>query len=154
MKTNRLAQVALLLWGVTIAVLVWFFLRGSTAAGTDGRTAIMLHPAERELVLSEMRGLLIATQGILEGANQGDIPQIIKAARAAGMAGTADVNPALMAKLPLAFKALGMSVHHEMDEIAKAADDGRPTAELLKMTSDTLTKCVACHAAWQLKTAK
>ena len=112
----------------------------------------MLHPAERELVLSEMRGLLVATQGILEGANQGDIPRIIKAARAGGMAGTAEVNPALMEKLPLGFKALGMSVHHEMDEIAKAADEGQPTAELLKMTSDTLTKCVACHAAWQLKT--
>ena len=152
MKTNQLAQVALLLWVVTITVLLWFFLRGSTAAGTDGRTAIMLHPEERELVLSEMRGLLVATQGILEGANQGDIPRIIKAARAGGMAGTAEVNPALMAKLPLEFKALGMSVHHEMDEIAKAAEEGRPTTELLKMTSDTLTKCVACHAAWQLKT--
>jgi len=152
MKTNQLAQVALLLWVVTITVLLWFFLRGSTAAGTDGRTAIMLHPEERELVLSEMRGLLVATQGILEGANQGDIPRIIKAARAGGMAGTAEVNPALMAKLPLEFKALGMSVHHEMDEIAKAAEEGQPTSELLKMTSDTLTKCVACHAAWQLKT--
>jgi hypothetical protein len=154
MKTNRLAQVALLLWVVTIAVLVWFFLRGSTTAGTDNRIAIMLHPAEREVVLTEMRGLLVATQGILEGANQGDIPLIIKSARAGGMAGTAEVNPALMAKLPLEFKALGMSVHHDMDAIAKAADDGRPTSELLKMTSDTLTKCVACHAAWQLKTSK
>jgi hypothetical protein len=154
MKTNRLAQVALLLWVVTIAVLVWFFLRGSTVAGTDDRIAIMLHPAEREVVLTEMRGLLVATQGILEGANQGDIPLIIKSARAGGMAGTAEVNPALMAKLPLEFKALGMSVHHDMDAIAKAADDGRPTSELLKMTSDTLTKCVACHAAWQLKTSK
>lgn len=152
MKTNQLAQVALLLWVVTITVLLWFFLRGSTAAGTDDRTAIMLHPEERELVLSEMRGLLVATQGILEGANQGDIPRIIKAARAGGMAGTAEVNPALMAKLPLEFKALGMSVRHEMDEIAKAAEEGQPTSELLKMTSDTLTKCVACHAAWQLKT--
>jgi cytochrome c553 len=151
MKTNQLAQVALLLWVVTIAVFVWFFIRGSTIAGTDGRTAIVLHPRERELVLTEMRGLLAATQGILEGANQGDMPRIIKAARAAGMAGTADVNPALMAKLPLEFKALGMGVHHEMDEIAKAAEDGKPAAELLKMTSNTLTKCVACHAAWQLK---
>jgi hypothetical protein len=151
MKTNRLTQVALLLWAATIAVFVWYFIRGSTAAGTDGRTAIVLHPGERELVLSEMRGLLAATQGILEGANQGDMPGIIKAARSAGMAGTADVNPALMAKLPLEFKALGMGVHHEMDAIAKAAEDGQPAAELLKMTSNTLTKCVACHATWQLK---
>lgn len=151
MKTNQLAQVALLLWVVTVAVLLWFFLRGSTAADTDGRTAIMLHPAERELVLSEMRDLLVATQGILEGAYQGNLPLIAKAARAGGMAGTAEANPALMAKLPLEFKALNMNVRHEMDEIAKAAEDGRPTKELLNMTSDTLTKCVACHAAWQFK---
>jgi cytochrome c556 len=151
MKNNRLAQVALLLWVVTIAVFVWFFIRGSTAAGTDGRTAIMLHSGERELVLSEMRGLLAATQNILEGANQGDMSRIVKAARAAGMAGTADVNPALMAKLPLEFKALGLGVHHDMDEIAKAAENGQHAAELLKMTSNTLTKCVACHATWQLK---
>lgn len=151
MKSNKLAQIALLLWLVTIAVIVWFFIRGSTVAGTDGRSAIVLQPGERALVLTEMRGLLAATQQILDGANRGDTPLIIKSARAGGMAGTADVSPALMAKLPLAFKALGMSVHHEMDEIAKAAEHGMPTTELLKMTSDTLTKCVACHATWQLK---
>jgi len=151
MKSNKLAQIALLLWVVTVSVFAWFFIRGSTVAGIDGRTAIVLQPRERELVLAEMRGLLAATQGILEGANQGDMPRIIESARAAGMAGTADVNPALMAKLPLEFKALGMSVHHEMDEIAKAAEDGKPAADLLKMTSNTLAKCVACHAAWQLK---
>jgi len=102
-------------------------------------------------VLSEMRGLLAATQGILEGSNQNDIPRIIEAARAAGMAAMTDVNPALMGKLPLEFKALGMGIHHDMDEIAKAADDGKTAAKLLKMTSATLTKCVACHAVWQIK---
>jgi hypothetical protein len=151
MKSNKLAQIALLLWVVTVSVFAWFFIRGSTAAGNDGRNAIVLQPGERELVLAEMRGMLVATQGILEGVNQGDMPRIIEAARAAGMAGTADVNPALMAKLPLEFKALGMSVHHEMDGIAKAAEDKKPAAELLTMTSDTLKKCVVCHAAWQLK---
>ena len=154
MKTNRLAQVALLLWVVTIAVLLWLFIRGNTMAGFDGRTVIMLHPAERELVLSEMRGLLVATQGILEGANQGDMARLVNAARAGGMAGAADATPALMAKLPLEFKALGMSVHHDMDAIAKAAEDGKQPAELLKMTSDILNKCIACHATWQLKASR
>ena len=151
MKANRLAQVALLLWVVTIAVFIWFFVRGNTTAGADDRTVIVLHPQERELVLSEMRGLLAATQNVLEGANQNDMPRIIEAARAAGMAGTVDVNPALMAKLPLEFKALGMGIHHDMDNIAKAAQDGKSAADLLKMTSSTLTKCVACHAVWQIK---
>ncbi len=151
MKSNKIASIALLLWVATIAVFAWFFIRGSTSAGTDGRTAVVLQPAERDLVLTEMRGLLSSTQGILEGANQGDVKRIIQASRAAGMAAAADVNPALMAKLPLEFKTLGMSVHHDMDEIAKAAEGGAPAPEILKMASNTLTKCVACHSAWQIK---
>jgi hypothetical protein len=153
MKSNRLAQIALLLWLVTIAIFAWFFIRGITVAGTDGRAAIVLQPGERDLVLSEMRGLLVATQQILEGANQGDMQRIGKAAHAAGMAGAADVNPALMAKLPIEFKQLGMSVHQEMDDIAKAAEGGKSPAEILQMASDTLNKCVACHAAWQIKSS-
>jgi hypothetical protein len=151
MKSSKLASIALLLWVVTIAVFAWFFVRGNTATGTDGRTAVVLQAGERDLVLSEMRGLLSATQAILEGANQGDMQRIAKAARAAGMAGAADVNPALMAKLPIEFKSLGMSVHHDMDEIAKAAEGGTPAPEILNMTANTLKKCVACHSAWQLK---
>jgi hypothetical protein len=151
MKSNKIASIALLLWVATITVFAWFFVRGSTTAGTDGRTAVVLQPAERDLVLTEMRGLLSSTQGILEGANQADMKRIIQASRAAGMAAAADVNPALMAKLPLEFKSLGMSVHHDMDEIAKAAEGGTPAPEILKMVANTLTKCVACHSAWQLK---
>ena len=151
MKSNKLALAALLLWVITIAVFAWFFIRGNTTAGSDGRTAIVLQLAERDFVMTEMRGLLAATQQILEGANQGDMQRISKAARAAGMAGAADVNPALMAKLPIEFKQLGMSVHHEMDDIAKAAEAGKSSAEILQMASNTLTRCVACHAAWQIK---
>ena len=151
MKSNKLAIIALLLWVVTIAVFAWFFIRGNTSAGSDGRTAVVLQPGERDFVMTEMRGLLAATQEIMEGASQGDIPRIAKAARSAGMAGTAEVNPALMTKLPLEFKQLGMSLHGEMDEIAKAAEGGAPVPELLKMTSNALAKCVACHSAWQIK---
>jgi len=151
MKTNKLAALAMLLWFITIAVFVWFFIRGNTTEGNNGRTAIVLQAGERDLVLSEMRGLLSATQGVLEGANTGDMQLVIKAASAAGMAGAADVNPLLMAKLPAEFKALGMSVHRDMDEVAKAAAAGTPATEILQMTSNTLTKCVACHSAWELK---
>lgn len=154
MKSNKIALVALLLWVITIAVFAWFFIRGNTTAGTDGRTAIVLQSSERDLVLSEMRGLLSAAQGILEGANQGDMNRIVQSSRSAGMAAAADVNPLLMAKLPLAFKTLGMSVHRDMDEIANAAEGGKPASELLKMASNTLAKCVACHASWQINADK
>jgi hypothetical protein len=151
MKSNKFASIALLLWIITIAVFAWFFIHGNTAAGTDGRTAVVLQANERDLILSEMRGLLSATQGIIEGVSQGDIQRIMKTSKAVGMAGAADVSPALMAKLPMEFKSLGMSVHHDMDEIAKAAEGGTPAPEILKMASNTLMKCVACHSAWQIK---
>jgi len=44
----------------------------------DGRTAVVLQAGERDFVLSEMRGMLAATQGIIEGINQNDMQRIIR----------------------------------------------------------------------------
>lgn len=153
MNLTRISKIALLLWVTTIVIFGWFFFRGFTTAGSDGRTAVILQPAERDFVLNEMRRLLSATQGILEGANQGDVQRIIKVARSAGMAGAADASPLLITKLPIEFKQLAMSMHRDMDEIAKAGEGGLPASELLKMTSNALKKCISCHAAWQIKTS-
>lgn len=154
MKSNKLAWAALALWLATIAVFGWFFVRGNTTPGTDNRTAVVLAPAERNLILSEMRGLLSGVHGILDGLNHNDMKQVASAARAIGTASAADVNPALMAKLPLPFKQLGMSVHHEMDDLALAAENGKSPAELQTMLSNTLAKCVACHSSWQIKSGE
>lgn len=151
MKSNRIAIFSILLWVATIVVFAWFFIRGNTVAGTDNRTAVVLGAGERTLILSEMRGLLAGTYNILEGINRNDSEQVARSARAVGMASAADVNPALMAKLPMPFKQLGMSVHHDMDDLAQAAENGKPAAELQTMLTNTLSKCVACHASWQLK---
>ncbi len=153
MKSNKIAILALLLWVLTITVFAWFFIHGNTTTGTDGRTAIILQVSERDLILSEMRGLLSATQGILEGVNQNDMQRIIVASSAAGMIVAADASPALMAKLPMELKTLGMSVHRDMDAIADAAKNKTPPPEILKMLTGTLTKCIACHSTWQLKVA-
>lgn len=154
MKSNKLALLALLLWVATIVTITWFVVRGNTTAGTDGRTAVVMTDSERNLVLTEMRGLLSAVHGILDGINHNDMKQIATAARLAGMGSAADVNPALMAKLPLPFKQLGMSVHHDMDELAQAAESGKPAAQLQVMLTTSVAKCVACHSAWQLKAEK
>lgn len=151
MQLNRISLLAIFLWVVTVAVFAWFFIRGNTVAGSDNRTAVVLGAGERNLILSEMRGLLAGTHSILEGINQNDPKRVAQAARAVGMGSAADVNPALMAKLPMPFKQLGMSVHHDMDDLAQAAESGKPAAELQSMLSNTLAKCVACHASWQLQ---
>lgn len=151
MRGNTVAKFAIFLWLITIAAFAWFFVRGNTVAGEDNRTAIVLAAGERALILSEMRGLLAGAYNILDGLSRNDAKQVAQAARAVGMASAADVNPALMAKLPLPFKKLGMSVHQAMDDLALAAESGKGAPELQSMLTETLSRCVACHASWQLK---
>lgn len=151
MKINKLTLLTLLLWLATLAVFAFFFVRGNTAPGTDNRTAVVLAAGERDLILTEMRGLLTGVHGILDAINHNDTKQVAQSARAIGMTAAADVNPALMSKLPLPFKQLGMSVHYDMDDLAQAADSGKPVAELQTMLTNTMSKCIACHSAWQLK---
>lgn len=146
-------QIALALWVVTALVAGWFFVFGQTSGeSVDHRAVIDLQPAERELVLREMRGLLSATQGVIDGISRNDMHLVVQSAQSAGMAAAADVNPALMAKLPLSFKTLGMRVHRDMDDIALAAASGETQSQLLARVSVTLSSCVACHASWQLGT--
>jgi cytochrome c553 len=38
-----------------------------------------------------------------------------------------------------------------MDAISKAAEKQVPLQEISGMLAATLTKCVACHGAWELK---
>ncbi len=153
MRSNIIAVFAIFVWAVTIAVIAWFFIVGNIAPGADNRTAIVLGQGERDLVLSEMRGLLASVHGILEGINQGDMKRVIESSRSAGMGAAADVNPSLLAKLPLEFKKLAFSMHGDMDEIAKAAESGKPAPELYRMTTDNVAKCVACHASWGIRTS-
>lgn len=150
MKAGRLAIAAIALWAATAAAAAWFFVHGTTAPGSDGRTAIVLSAAERDFVLGEMRGLLAGTQGILDGIQRGDRDRIASAARSMGMGSAVDVDPALMTRLPLPFKQLGFSMHGDMDALAQAAQAGKPIPELQRMLADDLSKCVGCHSAWQL----
>ena len=95
---SMLCWITLGLWIITIGVAGWFFVQGWTTPGTDGRMHIVLAPAERDLILSEMRMLLVT--GLAGQDQEANRTQMEQAARSAGMDMAADVNPALMAKLP------------------------------------------------------
>lgn len=153
MSTRMLSVTAITLWLITIAVAGFFFVRGQTRVAPDGRTAILLAPDERNLVLTEMRGMLGTVQGMVNGVKAGDLKQVAQAARTSGMAAAADVNPALMAKLPLEFKQLGLSVHKRFDEIATEADLGASHEQLLGRLGTQLSACVACHASYRIDAA-
>lgn len=136
---------ALALWVVTIGIVGYFFVKGQTVPSQDARTAVVLNEAERDQILAEMRHLLKSVHGILQGASAQDLTGAGKAARAAGMGMAADVNPALIAKLPLAFKAMGMSVHRDFDGLADGIQSGERSEQVLKRLTDLMSRCTTCH---------
>ena len=146
---SMLCRITLGLWIITIGVAGWFFVQGWTTPGTDGRMHIVLAPIERDLILGEMRMLLKAVHGVVTGLAGQDLEvhrtQMEQAARSAGMDMAADVNPALMAKLPLPFKQMGMSIHKDMDALADAIVQKETPQQILQRLSSMTARCTTCH---------
>ncbi|MEX2490171.1 MAG: hypothetical protein WD425_00265 [Nitrospirales bacterium] len=145
---------ALLLWVVGAGVLGWFFMTGITAPGDDGRTAIQLKEAEHAFILKEMRQLLQSVDGVIRGLSDPDTSQgrtqAATAARSGGMGMAADANLALMLKLPLPFKQMGLSVHKDFDRLADAITEGITSQQMLSQLSSITSRCTACHEMFQL----
>jgi cytochrome c556 len=155
---STLCWIALGLWIVTIGVAGWFFVQGVTTQVTDGRTQIVLAPAERDLILGEMRMLLKAIHGVVAGLagqdQEAGRKEMEQAARSAGMHMAADVNPALMVKLPLPFKQMGMSIHQDMDVLADAIAQKEPQQQILQRLSNMTARCTACHDMYRFSTER
>ena len=133
-------------------------MRGWTVPGTDGRTQIVLAPAERDMILGEMRMLLKAVHGVvtgLAGQDQAvDRTQVEQAARSVGMGMAVDVNPALMAKLPLPFKQMGMSIHRNMDALADGVVQKETPQQILQRLSSMTARCTTCHDMYRFGVEK
>lgn len=153
--SSILCWIALAIWIIGAGVFAWFFVKGITSPSTDGRTAVLLAPVERDFILTEMRHLLQAVHGIITGVSHPDqsegYAQAALAAHSAGMEMAADDNPALLLKLPLPMKQLGMSVHRDFDELADAISAGASSGDILQRLSSITNRCVTCHEMYQLK---
>lgn len=141
--------VLLALLGIT---LYQFVIRGSVAPSPDGRAAIVLTDAERNLVLSEMRGFLVAIQGISAAVVGGDVDGVVEHAKAVGMASSEGVPPALIGKLPLGFKKLGFATHRGFDQLALDIEQMGDAGLAQEKLATLMQNCVACHAAYRLTT--
>jgi cytochrome c556 len=124
---------------------------GKVEPGADGREAILLERGERNLVLKEMRGFLVAVQEIVAATNEGKMEEASRAASRAGMAATHDVPPTLMAKLPLGFKKLGLDTHRRFDRLALDARQLGDPDHTREQLATLMGNCVGCHAAYSLK---
>jgi hypothetical protein len=151
-KVRTLCLATLGLWVTTMAVAGWVFVTGWTRPGTDGRQEIMLASAERDQILTEMRQLLKAVDGVVRGLGEPhpDLKQMEGAARAVGMKMAADTSPAIMVKLPLPFKQMGMSIHRDMDALADAIVQKETPQQILQRLSSMTARCTTCHDMYRL----
>jgi hypothetical protein len=143
-----------LLLAVIGAIGFKFIVLGNTEPGDDGRTAVILAPAERQAVLGEMRMLLEASQAMVEALAHDDLATVERTARPLGAGAIATVDFALRAKLPIEFKKLGFGTHYAMDDIADMAQAQRPAKEIQLKLAETMNNCIACHAMYQLPEIK
>src|SRR2546425_997361 len=116
---------------------------------TDSRERIRLAPAERDVVLAEMRTMLESLSRIVHGLAAGDLLMAEKAARASGMKAT--VESRLEQKLPAHFLQLGRRVHTRFDQLAEAIKTGATKDDVLKRLAALTGYCVACHSAYRLQ---
>lgn len=152
MKRN-VCLASIVLWFLTLTIGGWVFVKGWTVKGTDGRTEILLAPAERDQILAEMRQLLKGVDGVVRGLGESQLDRqsMEDAARAVGMKMAADTEPAIMAKLPLPFKQMGMSIHKDMDALADAIVQNETPQQLLKRLSSMTARCTACHDMYRFR---
>ncbi len=146
---------ALILWAVTISILGFMFVKGQTVKSTDGRTGIVLQDGERDFVLTEMRDLLTSINGIMTSLAKDDYPAAAEWARKVGLKGHSTIesqNPAIMAKLPIGFKQMGMSLHKDFDEVADMIDKKMSQKEIMGRMGETTSKCISCHSTFKLVT--
>ncbi len=131
-----------------------FLLRGNVTASNDDRTAVVLTPGERDMILGEMRDFLEAVQTITGALAEDDMATVIETARAHGMAATGGVPTTLMGKLPLELKTLGFDTHKLFDGLADTAQKTKDPKAVLSGLGDLMLNCTACHASYKIVTPK
>ena len=126
-----------------------FLVKGQTVPYADGRTSILLAPGERNKVLGEMRDVLAGVQAIIEDTTSGDLKAAEAKARSMGMAAAAQ-DTAIIAKLPLDFKSLGLGLHRSFDDLADSIAATDDPVSVLGDVGNLMLQCVACHDTYRL----
>ncbi len=148
---NALGWALALIFAITTGLLAYTFLwKGDVVPSSDGRTAILLEPGERDLVLGEMRAFLQAVQGVLNTARTQDMTGVARAARQVGAAAQQGVPARLVGKLPGEFKLLGFDTHARFDQLALDAEQLGDPVHSLEQLAELMSNCLGCHAAYRI----
>lgn len=134
----------------TIVFICAFFVTSAWADEIDNRKALTLSAPQRHYVLTEMRDLLAGTQAILASLAKDDMTAVAEYARALGFNMKHKAENSLHEVLPKEFMQLGMSMHKDFDLIAADAESLKDPKYSLQQISQTMAKCTACHATYQI----
>jgi hypothetical protein len=118
-------------------------------AAIDNRKIVPLTDAEKAVVAVEMREMLASVQAITDGLARGDMAAVAEAASKSGMAMMQQVPAPIRMKFPAAFTQMGMTAHQAFDRIAEQAKTAKDPAPILKLLSEGMQNCVACHATYR-----
>ena len=149
-KCKSCWAVAAALGLLSIALVAKFVVVGTIEASSDGRTAIVLTPVERDQVLEEMRSLLEAVQTIIVANNAGDLNAVAVAGRKVGRANMSPHSVEMAVRLPMNFRKLGMDTHLRFDQLALDAEQFESTEHVSQQLGELTGNCVACHRAYRL----
>lgn len=137
----------------SVAIIACSLLATAAFAGDyDDRQTLKLSEAQRSHVLEEMRALLSGTQNILAALSKDDMTAVAQHARPLGMGMAHKAEDHLKGVLPKEFMGLGMSLHQDFDQIASDAESKKDPKLTLRQLSDSMSKCAACHASYQIRT--
>ena len=121
------------------------------AEEVDTRTVIQLSPQHRALVLGEMRQFLAGLQQMTHALSREDMETVSREARSLGISMSHHMPADLKQALPLEFRKMGHAVHSSFDQIALDAESLGDGQHTLSQLGDTLSRCVSCHSAYQIR---
>ncbi len=124
------------------------------AEDLDKRQVLAITELQRVHILEEMRALLTGTQKILFSLSEEDMTAVAQHARSLGMHMAHKAEDHLKGALPKEFMQMGMSVHQDFDQIAMDAESIKDSKHTLRQLSESMNKCMACHAAYQIRTTQ
>ena len=143
------------LWLPTLALSAWRIAHTdrSTHASIPGddREAIRVSPEERSTILGTMNENLLALHRILKALADDDLAAVAKAADSAARApGPGARLQSLREVLPDPWRRSGKIVHKEFARVARLAERGATSSDLIPRMSRLTRACVDCHNTYRL----
>ena len=126
----------------------------AVAEEVDTRAVIQLSPQHRALVLTEMRTFLSGLQQMTDALSRDDMETVTREARTLGTSMSHHMPTDLKQALPQGFRKMGHTVHSGFDQIALDAESLGDSQHTLSQLGETLSRCVACHSAYQIREIK